>query len=526
MKIIKNIIFSIAIALMLFSTSCSLDEDPYSTTTTSIIYSNSEGVDEALAGVYYPLRRIYGRQESFYLTTSGTDIFQHGNDGDWEFDEYSSELTPSQSRIEKVWKYLYQGIAAANSFINHIGDVTFLDEDTKNTYIAEARFLRAHYYYWLTLQWGDVVLMEEEATEVNTNTTRTAKETVWEFMHKDTQAAVNELDWESEEYGRITKGAALQQLALINMLQENYSDAKNELDSIIEKGPYELQSTYADVFDYDNQENSEIIFACQHTTDEIYNETGNRAHLFFTPNYAAFDGLERDLTQGGRPYTRFRPTEFYRNLFEENDTRFDETFRRVWFYNVDGYESTVDYNGEEVTVQEGDSVIWDIQDDNGIVLYQSKIAPNRDDMHWGIKKHDDPARSSANDKDGYRDFFIYRLSETYLLKSEVELKLDNAQAAAEALNTVRNRAAATSTSLTQITAGEINLDSILNESARELGGEEKRWMDLKRTGKLLERVIAHNPNAADNIEEYHLLRPIPQSEIDLSTAGMEQNPGY
>ncbi|WP_281764814.1 RagB/SusD family nutrient uptake outer membrane protein [Neptunitalea lumnitzerae] len=526
MKTIKYYIKGMLLLLVMVNIGCSLDENPYTTTTAPILFANEDGVKQALAGAYSPLRLIYGRQSSLLLTTSGTDIFQHGNDGDWELDQYDNDLNPAQGRVDRVWGELYQGVSASNSFLENIEGVTFLDEELKTTYIAEARFLRSHFYYWLTMQWGDVVFMDNAANEVNTNTTRTAKETIWQSMLEDTQFAVDNLDWEAEEFGRITKGAALQQLAFVQMLLGDYSGAKASLDAIINSGTYELEPTFADVFDYDNQINNEVIFSVQYTNDDVYNGGGNRGHLFFTPNYAAFNGLEREASQGGRPYTRFRPTEFFRNLFETNDTRFDATFRRVWYYNVDNYSATVNYNGNNVAVQEGDSVIWDIQDVNGNVLYQSKIAPNRDDMHWGMKKHDDYTRSSANDKNGFRDFFVYRLAETYLLKAEVAFYLGNQTEAAEALNVIRNRAAASGTSLTNITASDVTIDLILDERARELGGEERRWMDLKRTGKLLERVQAHNPNAAPNIKEFHLYRPIPQAEIDASTGGMQQNPGY
>ena len=80
----------------------------------------------------------------------------------------------------------------------------------------------------------------------------------------------------------------------------------------------------------------------------------------------------------------------------------------------------------------------------------------------------------------------------------------------------------------QVTPADINLDFILEERARELIGEKHRWYDLKRTGTLLERVRAHNLDAAPNIQEMHLVRPIPQTQIDrVSNPGnFPQNPGY
>ena len=93
-------------------------------------------------------------------------------------------------------------------------------------------------------------------------------------------------------------------------------------------------------------------------------------------------------------------------------------------------------------------------------------------------------------------------------------------------NILRSRAAFPGVEIPLITPSELDLDMILDERGRELAGELYRWTDLKRTGKLLERVKMHNPNAAPNIQDYHRLRPIPQSQIDRTKNDFPQNPGY
>ncbi len=77
-----------------------------------------------------------------------------------------------------------------------------------------------------------------------------------------------------------------------------------------------------------------------------------------------------------------------------------------------------------------------------------------------------------------------------------------------------------------VTADQATLDFVLDESARELAGEGTRWFDLVRNGKLLERVKKYNPEAAVAIQAFHVLRPIPQNQIDRTSNAFPQNPGY
>lgn len=156
-----------------------------------------------------------------------------------------------------------------------------------------------------------------------------------------------------------------------------------------------------------------------------------------------------------------------------------------------------------------------------------------------------------------RPFIVHRFAETYLIAAEAAMYLDKPSEAVAMLNVVRDRASydENRTSAENLLAAQrmrnkvpdmtdtgIGINFILEERSRELCGEYMRWWDLVRTRtgsgevQLLYRVRnlvsptvysdeGHIPAYA-NIKDYHVLRPIPQGQIDLTSNEFLQNPGY
>jgi hypothetical protein len=130
-----------------------------------------------------------------------------------------------------------------------------------------------------------------------------------------------------------------------------------------------------------------------------------------------------------------------------------------------------------------------------------------------------------------RDFLVIRLSEMYLIKAEAEMASGTGNAL-NTLNELRQKRAISGKD--NSIAGPVTIETILDERAIELCGEQQRWFDLKRTGKLLDRVKQYNPDAKSNIKDFHVLRPIPTPQMDAVTnIGAEgeegkfwQNTGY
>ncbi len=139
-----------------------------------------------------------------------------------------------------------------------------------------------------------------------------------------------------------------------------------------------------------------------------------------------------------------------------------------------------------------------------------------------------------------KDWPVMRFAETYLLRAEARLRRGNIAGAAEDINKLRDRsfksarAESGNASLGRVAAGDLSIDFILDERARELIAEENRRMTLVRMNKLKERIARNGDQAPANkiitgFQDHNVLLPIPLNEILLNNKDgdpLKQNPGY
>ncbi len=114
-----------------------------------------------------------------------------------------------------------------------------------------------------------------------------------------------------------------------------------------------------------------------------------------------------------------------------------------------------------------------------------------------------------------RDAVVFRLAEMYLIKAEAQMELGNNSGALGTINELR--AVRAIDGQDNSISGTVDINTILDERAIELCGEQQRWFDLKRTHTLLDRVKAYNAQASGYISEYHYYRPIPESQLQSVT---------
>lgn len=334
-----------------------------------------------------------------------------------------------------------------------------------------------------------------------------------------------------------------------------------------------------------NDKNAEIIFSVQYNTDVLTNKTdpaftqdaagGNDLHSKFGPSGEGFIGSKGRTTDYNRCLgTHQINTATYRFFDPDNDTRYAHNFVNVGYAlsAVKDYKPLPLSNANlKVSFAAGDTVLlcrpWNkpatTLAERGVDLGGKKnyAVVNTDEYGGGYPIDNSGFNIQAplmwkfwqpgipyGDAYGTFNECIFRSAEAYLIAAEAIVKgaKGGKLGGAEVYyNRVLDRALGTKkgtdpkcaaapenqksleTASYRATASNITIDLILDERAREFMGEYSRWFDLKRTGKLVDRVKKYNPWVKGQaIADKHYLRPIPQSEIDLSFPAMKQNPGY
>lgn len=547
MKNLFEVLLIICLIFIVSSCEDFLTEQPKSVVTADDYYTTIDGLDNGVKSAYSKLRGFYGDEAAFFMTLPGTDIWTLGFGGITNLPDlglYSANLLGSNNLITRIWDNFYEGINQCNAVIQRSENINEGNLDRLGEIVGEARFLRALFYFHLVQQYGDVHFTLEETVGVQSEAFRTPVAQIYEEgIVPDLQFAIDNLPPTSDEWGRVTKPAAEALMARVQLTLENWSLAEKYADNVIKNYDFDLVKPYKDLWDINNQVNSEVILAAQYSTDVRISTKNNIAHVLFVAHYFYNPAIDASL-EYGRGHNRFSPTNKLIKLFDyDKDARWNGSFKTLWIANT-----TAEINGH--VVNPGDTAIyivpWPVPDniqetapywyidfnDNwvGDMSYESLEIGGGLRRWWpSLIKYYDPWRNAPFDTRGTKDVTILRLGEMYLIAAEAAFRQDKNEIAANYINVIRRRAAVEGKEEDmEITAADINLDFILDERARELAGEMHRWYDLKRTGKLLEYVKLYNPDAAVNIQPFHLLRPIPQTQIDrVSNPGdFPQNTGY
>ncbi len=481
-------VLMLALLGTLVTTRCSndfLDVSPQGQQPNEQFWVSGEDALKAVNAMYANLRSYF--QVAFpaiAIESLGSDNTEKGSspsDATFlnNFDNYTATATEEQ--ILNFWTGQYQSINLANQVLDNVPPIG-MDENLKERYLAEAKFVRALAYFRLVRAFGGVPLrLHVPADASQYNLPRATREETYAAIEQDLTeaAAVLPPTYSGIDVGRATKGAALALHAKVSMYQGKWQQVLDLTNQVMTLG-YSLFPSFEVLFRVENENNSESIFEIQAAVIPGNPGASNS-------QYSQVQGV-RGSVGGGWGFNV--PTPDLVAAFEAGDPRRD---------------ATIIFRGE--TTPQGDA-----------------IPATGDNPMYNQKSYVPFSTHVAGYTEGAEQNIRWlRYADVLLMNAEANNELGNGPAALESLEMVRARArGGDDTILPEVTTtdpAELR-QAIWHERRVELALEFDRYFDVIRQGRGQEIFgpLGWQP--------HNEVWPIPQREIDLSAGVLEQNPGY
>ncbi len=478
----KNILaFFILTVLLVGISSCGdeLEQYPNDQFDKANFWTNEANAMIGLAGVYRG-NINYGTQvnPSDWWTYCGLVFFEHCTDN--AFDRRgknanqnkitNGKLLANNAVLRTLWRGSYIRIAISNDFIENIDRVE-MDEVGKKRMKAEARFIRATQYFYMSQFWGAVPLVTNTLTPEEANVvTKASKADVVKFVIDEFSEIVNDLprykDMGADEFGRASKQAALAFLGRILMSEKRWSEAAAAYKQIIDFGDNIIDPDYQSIFIPANEMSAENIFSVQYYEGLAGNALTQHALPANKGGWHIVNPLESLASQydfiDGTPFSYDDPRFDSHNMAANRDPRFAATFL------YDGCE----FGGN----------IYDCHPDHSSSVDQLTYSKQATRTGYGLRKFFDPG-FSGDLRSGYGgNIPIIRYAEVLLsyLESELEAGTPITQSMLDmTINKTRGRASVGMPAITETDASALR--PLLRKERRiELALEGIRYWDLLR----------------------------------------------
>jgi len=493
--------FLIGVGALISCKKSFLENDPKGQDLEVNYYSTPAQALAGLVSAYDPLVMETGGLDNTYtnplgpLNSASDDCFAGGGSasdmGTWQAVNDYNLLTPATGPQGGFWGSNFTGINRCNVILEKIPTVPGLSDAEKARYIAEAKFLRGHYYFDLVRIFKNVPLLVTTVGVENIYNQPQAKPAdVYAQIEADLKDAIKALPSTipSTENGRATLGAGKALLGKVYLYEKKYTDAATILAEVngepggTSQYGYKLLSDFGAIFSPENKFNSEAIFEITHTGSQKY--TWDNWNQYKSNVYVNMIGAR---SYSGPIYWGsgwgFNPVTTQLATALKGDPRYGYTV-----VNMDSLTKATNSRYDPSYQNTG--------------YFIRKYAP--------LQKYKTAAGTA--ELNFPNDYIEIRLADTYLMEAEALVQGGgSADRAGRLLNAVRSRVG-----LPGVAA---SLDNIYNERRLELATEGHRWFDLVRTGRA-PQVLAFKHFKAGVNE----ILPIPLK--DLNNTKLVQNPGY
>jgi hypothetical protein len=498
-----------------------IDLAPPSNLNSSSFYKTEADMNQAVLSAYGNLRSVYNSpfiKLGEIRSDNTTFSWLSGNPADENgIDIFSSPLLPENGYPTSAWNGAYNVILRSNIVIGRIDNITFKNEQLKNQYIAEAKFVRALMYFWLNRVFGGysktgellgVLKVDKEITPSEAyDILRSPLEEIYTMIIDDLKYAEANLPakYTGGDVGRATKWAAKGLLTKVYMTMAGYPLNKGaafynlaiqKAEEVINTSGAALVPSYADLFDVNKKNSVESLFEIQYKKGSPNAATGNPWNNDFAPRFS-----DKEVVLVGDKGGQNAPTGDMSAAYAVGDPRKYVSMRDNW-----------------------------INAKNGAVQNERYV-----------RKYYDVSSSGSDNGNNWMEL---RLADIYLLYAEALVRTggDKNQALLY-VNKIRQRARNTPGNpaipkpadlLKDYTLADFADDNALllaieKERRVELAFENHRWFDLVRTNRAKDVMIAEQ--AADGYPAFvwsddMLSYPIPMTVMQSNPGKITQNKGY
>ena len=472
------------ILFIVFFTACfvacddKLEEEVFSELSPSTLFTSEDGLS-AVLNASYSFAQRRGAQEfwaPFHMEsmTAGETSGAGGSIENLWKAQIDFTWDANHPHLLSTWSVHFNSIRDANIVLDNLDNENF-SESFKQLTEAEVHFLKGWNYAALFNWYGPLPLYRSSSEDPLLP--RSTEEETRSFIEQELTLAASTLPVQAPAFGRASRGAALAVLCKFYLNSKQWQKAADAAQDIIDLNQYLLLNTYSDVFAFENEENQEIIWALP-KNGAGGSETGNGLNaLTYPPDFP------RPFSNNSVFAARTYLSDDFVNSFEASDTRTSQIIT------------------EWVSTQSGELVMG---------LGNDQSFPNKF-----------PFEPTAVGPWASNDFAAIRYADIMLSRAEALNEINGPnQESINLINQIRNRAGATELILTGYTKDSLRA-AILQERGWEFFFEGKAREDQIRYEVFISRAQARGKSAQD----YHVLFPIPQVELDANS-NFVQNPGY